>query len=339
MSKACWIIAIVMLGAATLAVASGCRSGWEILFCLEGRATLGPFVAGTGELMLTEVMSLVACLMGLVAAYNAYIEGRACKVRLSALFILFFVISLISENNLMRDDIRPQFLLVLLAWLSAELLVARALGAVFLILLGIAVPALGQLGDHTTQIQLENLFDISVSDPILAPWAARFGVWEEPFEFIGWLCFLTSAVIALDMQPSRRYRMTFAVLTIIAIPAIALGNSLLHLRDDDVYEGFRKIGLFTSVAGVASMGAALLLRHGRQAGLARAYCVMFILAAYWIAVYAPAVYTHEHSKTMSSWLWIFPVFAGFYALVSFRRAYARDANRAQRAVQRDESFA
>ena len=339
MTKTGWIIAIAALAAVTFALSTSCRIGWELAYCADSRATIAPFIGGTGEFMLTEVASLAACLIGLLVAYNAYVDGAPNTVRLAALFAIFFVISLLGENNLMRDDIRPQFLIVLLIWLSVELVIARAPGAIFMLVLGVAIPALGQLGDHTTHIQFENLFGTPISDTPLASWAQTFGLLEEPLEFAGWLFFILGAVLGLDLRPIADNRARSMVLAVAAIMAIAVGNTFLSLSDNDTFEGFRKIGLFTSVAGVASMGAALLLRHGRQAGLARAYCVMFILAAYWIAVYAPAVYTHEHSKTMSSWLWIFPVFAGFYALVSFRRAYARDANRAQRAVQRDESFA
>jgi hypothetical protein len=114
------------------------------------------------------------------------------------------------------------------------------------------------------------------------------------------------------------------ICALLFVSTIAVGNSLLHLGDNDTFEDFRKLGLFCSVAGVACLGTALLWRHGGGGMLPRAYCTLAIVAAYWIGVYAPAVYTHEHSKTISSWLWIFPVFSAYYVLVSFRRAALAD---------------
>ncbi|WP_353219189.1 hypothetical protein [Salinisphaera sp. S4-8] len=282
--------------------------------------------------MLTEVVSLVACLIGLLIAYNAYVDGEPRRVRLAALFILFFTISLISENNLMRDDIRPQFLLVLLIWMTVELVLARSFAAIALLVMGVVVPALGQLGDHTTHIQFKNVFGLPISDSILATWANIFGVLEEPLELSGWLLFATAAAVSLDTRAISTGRIRFMTLAAIAVAAIATGNSFLHLPDSDTYEALRKFGLFCSTAGVACAGAAVLLRHAHGDRLARAYCILFIVVAYWIAVYAPSVYRHEHSKTISSWLWIFPVFAGYYTLVSCRRQYRRadtDAVQAQ----------
>ena len=326
MTKTGWIIAIVGLAAATFALATGCSLGLDAGFCADGRATIAPFIVeGSGEFKLTEVVSLIVCLLGVLVAYNAYIDGRPHTVRLAALFTIFFTIALLSENNLMRDDIRPQFLLVLLIWLSVELVIARAFGAILVLVIGIIAPALGQLGDHTTLIEFENLFDTPVSDTKLAAWANTFGALEEPLELAGWLLFVSSAALALDVRPIARDRYRLTLLAVVAMGAIAVGNSMLHLSDNDTYEAYRKIGLFTSVAGVACIGAALLLRHGKQGSLPRAYCAMCIIIAYWVAVYAPSIYTHEHSQTMSSWLWIFPVFYGHYLLVTFRRAYVRDA--------------
>lgn len=322
MTKAVWIIAIAAIAAVTFALAGGCHLGWGAGFCIDEVATIAPFI-GTGEFMLTEVVSLVACLLGLLIAYHGYIDDDPHQVRLASLFILFFVISAVSENNLMRDDIRPQFLVILLAWITVELILARSFAAVGLLALGVAVPMIGQLGDHTTHIQFENLFGHQISESVLAPWADTFGALEEPFELAGWLLFATAAAVALNANPRVEGRARFMALAVISIAAITIGNSFLHLRDNNAFESFRKLGFFCSVAGVACAGTALLLRHGRRDMLARAYCLLFIVAAYWIAVYAPAVYRHEHSKTMSSWIWIFPVFAGYYALVSCRRSYLR----------------
>lgn len=322
MTKTGWIIAIAALAAATFALAGGCRLGWDAGFCVQDRATIAPFIDSAGEFMLTEVMSLVVCLLGLLIAYSAYTDGDPRRVRPAALFAVFFVIAFVGENNLMRDDIRPQILIVLLAWLTIELLIARAPGAIALLFLGVLVPALGQLGDHTTQIQFENLFDRPIADSALAPWARAFGDLEEALELGGWFLFVTAAAVGLDPRAMTRQRAGFMALTLAGAVAIAIGNSFLHLSDNDTFEGLRKIGLFCSVAGVASIGVAMLLRHRGAGSLARAYCALVILATYWIGVYAPTVYAHEHSKTISSWLWIFPIFAGYYALVSFRRSYA-----------------
>jgi hypothetical protein len=325
MTKTSWIIAIAALAAVTFALAAGCRLGWDAGFCVESRATIAPFIHSAGEFMLTEVMSLVACLLGLLIAYSAYIDGDARGVRLAALFIVFFTIAFVGENNLMRDDIRPQMLIVLLVWLTVEMLIARSPGAIALLVLGVLVPALGQLGDHTTQIQFENLFHKPIADSVLAPWARAFGDLEEPLELAGWFLFVTAAAVGLDLRSITNRRVRFMALALVGIAAIAVGNTFLHVRDNDTFEALRKFGLFCSVAGVALVGAAMLLRHRSRGPLALAYCAMMIVVAYWIAVYAPAVYRHEHSKTISSWLWIFPVFTGYYALVSFRRAYARAA--------------
>lgn len=323
MTKTGWIIAIATLAAVTFALAAGCRLGWDAGFCVESRATIAPFIHSAGEFMLTEVMSLVACLLGLLIAYSAYIDGDARGVRLAALFIVFFTIAFVGENNLMRDDIRPQMLIVLLAWLTIELIIARSPAAIVLLVLGVLVPALGQLGDHTTQIQFENLFHKPIADSALAPWAHIFGDLEEVLELAGWFLFVTAAAVGLDVRAMTNQRARFMALALVGVAAIAIGNSFLHLSDNDAFEGLRKIGLFCSVAGVAFVGAALLLRHRGRGPLARAYCVMAIVAAYWIAVYAPTIYVHEHSKTISSWLWIFPIFAGYYGLVKFRRSYVR----------------
>ena len=332
MTKTGWIIAIATLAAATFALASGCRTGWDMAFCVQQRATIAPFIDDTGEFMLTEVISLVAILAGLLIAYHGYVADEPRQTRLASLFIVFFAISLISENNLIRDDIRPQFLLILLIWISVELVLARSFAAIAFLIAGVGLPALGQLGDHTTHIQFENLFGVSISDSAIAGWADVFGVLEEPLELAGWLSFATAAALALDTRLIHADRVRFMILTAAAIVAIPVGNSFLHLRDTDTFEAFRKFGLFCSVAGVACAGAALLLRHAQGDRLARAYCILFIVVAYWIAVYAPSVYRHEHSKTISSWLWIFPVFAGYYTLVSCRRQYRRadtDAVQAQ----------
>ncbi|MBS61974.1 hypothetical protein [Salinisphaera sp.] len=293
---------------------------------MDERATIAPFIGGSGELMLSEVVSLVANLVGLLIAYQGYINRDGRQVRVASLFILFFTIGLISESNLMRDDIRPQFLLILLIWISIELILERSLAAIGLIALGIFLPAIGQLGDHTTHIQFENMFGKPLSESVLAPWVDRFGALEEPFELAGWLLFAAAAAAALKTHILAEGRARFMALAVLAIAAIAIGNSFLHLRDDNEFESFRKLGFFCSVAGVASAGAAVLLQHGRRDMLARAYCLLFVVVAYWIAVYAPAVYRHEHSKTMSSWIWIFPVFAGYYTLVSCRRSYLRAAS-------------
>ena len=323
MTKTGWIIAIAAVATVTFILAGGCRIGWEAGFCASERATIAPFIDARGEFMLTEVVSLVACLIGLLIAYNAYVDGDPRRVRLAALFILFFTISLISENNLMRDDIRPQFLLVLLIWMTVELVLARSFAAIALLVMGVGLPVLGQLGDHTTHIQFENVFGLPISDSIIAGWTNVFGVLEEPLELAGWLLFATAAAVGLDTRPISTGRSRFMALAAIAIAALAIGNSFLRLQDNDTFEAWRKFGLFCSVAGVACAGAALLLRHARGDRLARAYCILFIVVAYWIAVYAPSVYRHEHSKTISSWLWIFPVFAGYYTLVSCRRQYRR----------------
>lgn len=323
MTKTGWIIAIAALAAVTFTLAGGCRLGWDAGFCVEGRATIAPFIDSAGEFMLTEVMSLVACLLGLLIAYSAYIDGDSRGVRIAALFAVFFVIAFVGENNLMRDDIRPQILIVLLVWLTVELLIARSPGAIALLVLGVLVPAQGQLGDHTTQIQFENLFHRPIADSVLAPWARAFGDLEEPLELAGWFLFVTAAAVGLDLRPIPHRRARFLALALVGVAAIAIGNTFLHLRDDETFEALRKFGLFCSVAGVASIATAMLLRHRGRGALALAYCALLIVVAYWIAVYAPAVYRHEHSKTISSWLWIFPIFAGYYALVNFRRSYAR----------------
>tara|TARA_Y100001968_G_scaffold30605_1_gene23612 strand:- start:969 stop:1967 length:999 start_codon:yes stop_codon:yes gene_type:complete len=320
MTKSGWIITIAAIAAATFALTGACSFGWNIGLCIDRTATIAPFI-GTGEFMLTEVVSLVACLLGVLIAYHGYTATDGAQVRLSSLFIVFFVISMISENNMMRDDIRPQFLIILLVWITVELVLARSFAPILLLLLGVAVPMVGQLGDHTTHVQFENLFGQDISQSVLAPWVDSFGALEEPFELAGWLLFATAAAVALKTHILTEGRARFMTLAVLAILAIAVGNSFLHLRDNNEFESFRKLGLFCSVAGVACAGAAVLLQHGRRHVLARAYCLLFIVVAYWIAVYGPAVYRHEHSKTMSSWIWIFPVFAGYYTLVSCRRSY------------------
>lgn len=324
MSKTGWIIAIAAVAAVTFTLATGCRIGWDAGFCADNRASIAPFIGGGSEFMLTEVMSLIGCMIGLIVAYQSYIDGNAPRVRLAALFLVFFTIALIGENNLVRDDVRPQMLIVLLVWISVEMLIARSPLALALLLLGVLVPALGQLGDNTTQIQFEGVFGIPLSQSVLAPWVNAIGVLEEMLELGGWLLFVVAAAVSLDVRPIARDRYRFMTLATAAIIAIAIGNSGLHLSDDNLaFESLRKIGLFCSVAGVACAGAALLLRHAKRGALAQAYCALFIVAAYWIAVYAPTHHMHQHSKTISSWVWIFPIFAGYYALVRFRRGYVR----------------
>lgn len=334
MSKIGWIIAIAALAAVTFALDGGCRFGWDAGFCVLDRATIAPSIHDTGEFMLTEVVSLAVCLIGLVIAYIAYVDGDARGVRLAALFILLFAISLISENNLMRDDVRPQFVLVLLIWISIEFLIARSPAAIALLVLGVLVAALGQLGDHTTEVQFENFFGMSIADSPLAGIARTFGALEEPLEMAGWLLFVVGAVVGLDIRPIPHHRARFLGLMLVGGLAIVVGNTYLHVPDDHPHQALRKFGLFCSVAGVALASIALLLRHARQGALAQAYCALFIVAAYWIGAYAPTIYVHEHSKTISSWVWIFPVLTGYYALVRFRRSYGEpDTHHAYRSTE------
>lgn len=299
MTKTEWIIAIALLSAVTFILAAGCAMGWDIGLCLDSQATIAPFLDQPGEFMLTEVVSLVACLIGLLIAYSAYIDGDARGVRVAGLFILLFAIALISENNLMRDDIRPQFILVLLIWISIELLIARSPAAIGLLVLGVFVAALGQLGDHTTEVQFENFFGKPLSNSGIAGIARTFGPLEEAFELAGWLLFVVAAVVGLDVRPIARRRGRFVLLALAAVIAIALGNTFLHAPDDhahqahQAHQALRKFGLFCSVAGVACIGAALLGRHAARGPLARSYCVLFIVAAYWIAAYAPSIYVHK----------------------------------------------
>lgn len=323
MTRIGWIIAISILAAVTLALASGCRLGWDAAWCVDNRATLAAFIGDSAEFMLTEIMSLVACLIGLLVAYQGYIEDNTPRLRLAALFVVFFTIALLGENNLMRDDIRPQILIVLLIWIGVEMLIARTPQGIGLLVLGVLVPALGQLGDHTTQIEFENVFGIPLSQSVLAPWAQGIGALEEILEMAGWFLFVVAAAVSLGIRPIAHDRWRFGGLATLAVVAIALGNTLLHSLDNDTFEALRKAGLFCSVAGVACIGTALLLRHGHRGALAQAYCALFIVTAYWIAVYAPSHPFHQHSKTISSWVWIFPIFAGYYALLRFRRVAMR----------------
>ena len=135
---------------------------------MAGGATIYLPVDG-GEFLLSEVVSLVLCLLGVTVALLTYIDGDRRLSRVAIVFSMLFLIAFVGENNAIRDDLRPQFLIILLVWLGIELLLRRAYAPIVLLLAGCFVAFIGSLGDHTTAIQFQNVFEQELDESVLAP--------------------------------------------------------------------------------------------------------------------------------------------------------------------------
>ncbi|MES1926317.1 hypothetical protein T31B1_13384 [Salinisphaera sp. T31B1] len=306
--------------AINLGLDQACRAGWGAARCLQPGFTLFP-PYGDGELLLCEVVSLVLCLSGILVSLMSYLHGRHTHVRVSVVFLLLFVVAFLGENNLMRDDLRPQFLMVLLVWLGIELLLRRAFWAIGLLLAGCAAGFAGTIGDASAQAALENLLQRDIGATVVGTIATTFGRAEEFLELSGWLLFFLAALAALDLRwPSVRTS-SFVAMAVAAIMALAVGDSFLHIRDNEQFEAARKFGFFCAVAGVAIASAAAFRHYAHGEPINRAYCALFCLALYWIGLFTPATYTHEHSKTISSWTWILPLLATHYFMVTARNRH------------------
>ena len=306
----------IALTVVALVVHAGCVAGAGLSACVAGGATIYPPVDG-GEFLLSEVMSLVLCLLGVTVALLTYIDGDRRLSRVAIVFSMLFLIAFVGENNAIRDDLRPQFLIILLVWLGIELLLRRAYAPIVLLLAGCFVAFIGSLGDHTTAIQFQNVFEQELDESVLAPVARVVGNAEEPLELLGWSLFVLAAISVCDVRrPAQRPTLS-VVLALAAIVVLSVGATFLHLRDNELYEAERKFGLFCAAAGWGLAVAAAFLAYARRGATAYAYAGVFAVAVYWICVFTPAVYTHEHSKTISSWTWIFPLLS-LHAFLLFR---------------------
>lgn len=311
-------LAVGVIGLTLIAIAihAGCVAGAGLSACVAGGATIYP-PAGGGEFLLSEVMSLVLCLLGVTISVLTYIDGDRRLSRVAILFSMLFLFAFVGENNAVRDDLRPQFLIILLVWLGIELLLRRAFVTIMLLFAGCVVAFFGSLGDHTTAIQFQNVFEQELEASILAPVARVVGSAEEPLELLGWGLFLLAAISICDVRRPAYRPTLFVVLALAATVVLAVGATFLHLRDNELYEAERKFGLFCAAAGWGLAVAAAFIAYARRGAAAYAYAGVFAVAVYWICVFTPAVYTHEHSKTISSWTWIFPLLS-LHAFLLFR---------------------
>ncbi len=309
--------AIVLVVGVAIALGLGCESGWGWAACVDSGLTIYPPIGG-GEFLLSEVASLVVVLGGIFVSLIAYANGEQRRVRVSVVFLMLFIATYIGENNMMRDDLRSQFLMVLLIWVGVELLLRRLYMPIVLLGLGCAVAFIGSLGDHTMHIQFEGVFGITIAESGLAPLQQIFGAHEEALEIIGWGFFLAAAVRALDIRFIRTQSTIFFILIAGAVLAITIGNTFLQAPDNDTFEGARKFGLFCSLASVAFVCASVFISY--PVGYPRIHCATLTLAAYMLFVFSPTTHAHQHSATISSWTWIVPLLALHYYLVTRRRS-------------------
>jgi|GEM_PF-3064815 len=321
------ICVLLFFGTAiAIALTLGCQSGWTWGRCLDTGVTIYPPANG-GEFLLPEVLSLALCISGIAIALLAYINGDPERLRISVVFLMVFITAVVGENNLMRDDIRAQFLLVLLIWLGIELLLRRDYLPIVLLGLGCVVVFAGSLGDHTMHIQFRNVFGIAISDSVLAPVQALLDNQEETTELVGWLLFLFAGFAALDFHINRYHPIRFVLLICATLILLTVGNTFLHLRNNEALESARKFGFFCSLAGVILTLASAYADQARASIAARSHYATLTLAAYLLFVFAPAVYTHEHSKTVSSWTWLVPLLAMHYFLITQRRRWLQTRQR------------
>ncbi len=312
------LYAAIALGVGiVIALGLGCGSGWGWAACVDRGLTIYPPIGG-GEFLLSEVASLVVVLGGIFFSLIAYANGEQRRVRVSVVFLMLFIATYIGENNMMRDDLRSQFLMVLLIWVGVELLLRRRYLPIVLLGLGCGVAFIGSLGDNTMQIQFEGVFGMTIAESALAPLQRIFGAHEESLEVIGWGFFLAAAVRALDIRFIQTQSAVFFVLIAGAVLAITIGNTFLQAADNDTFEGARKFGLFCSLAGVAFVCASVFVSY--PVGYPRIHCATLTLAAYMLFVFSPTTHAHQHSATISSWTWIVPLLALHYYLVTRRRS-------------------
>ncbi len=311
-------MAVLGLLGLNLVLDLGCHAGWASSACTDIGFTTYP-AYGAGETLLSEVISVFLCLFGIFLALASYLHGRAQMTRISVVFLMLFIVAFVGENNLMRDDLRPQFLVVILVWLGIELLLRRSFLPIILLLIGCIVGFIGTVADHSTHAVYQNFAQQEVSDSFFAPLVPLFGKAEEFLEMGGWIFFALAAIAALDIRMPRIHPTRFLALGMVAVVLLAFGVSFLHIRDNDAFETARKLAFFTTVAGIALGSATAFRTYGSQSFVARAYCGLFALALYWLCLFTPAVYTHEHSKTISSWTWIIPLLSMHWFMVTSAR--------------------
>lgn len=313
-------LALLVLGlfGLNLLLDLSCYAGWASSACTDIGFTTYP-AYGAGEMLLSEVISVFLCLFGIFLSLGSYLHGRTQLTRISIVFMMLFIVAFLGENNLMRDDLRPQFLVVILVWLGVELLLRRSFLPIVLLLIGCVVGFIGTVEDESTHAVYQNFAQQDIGDAFFASVIPLFGKAEEFLEMGGWIFFALAAVAALDVRMPTKQPTRFLGLGVTIVVVLAVGVSLLHIRDNDTFEAARKLAFFVTVAGVALSSVTAFRTYANQSPVARVYCGLFALALYWLCLFTPAVYTHEHSKTISSWTWIIPLLSMHWFMVTSAR--------------------
>ena len=193
--------------------------------------TLELKVSFEGERRLTEQLSKYYLFITILISTHTYTaQNKKNGIKLAICFLLLGLVMYLSESNMMHDDARPVFGLLILAYIFYLLAVSREWLVSFLLLLGCVLIAMGQI----TDIVLDNIaYDRAEFIKAFVPLSIRDYIStlnEEPFEVAGAASVCLSMIIYSFDSLQKLFRNSrYTVLGfLIAAGMIAIGNSFLH---------------------------------------------------------------------------------------------------------------
>lgn len=250
-------------------------------------------------------MEIAARWLALLAMALAVLAVR-CGQRLAIALFLLGLVAFYGEGNLIKEQLRPWFLLLPLAWLGVELLLARRFGA--LVLAGLAALLLlaGSLFDQGTINLLDKQFGLAAEQWTADGWLAQLQGQEERLEYLGLSLLLLTGCAALAPAAYRPLgRWPLAVGMLVAAAAVATGASLLHYQYGEYAfaKDLRKPAIFLLWLGL--LAAAWLLSR-----LLSRPAVPIAIHLFWLCLVVPVLYRGDHVKTEEIVMWV-SILAGY----------------------------